>query len=161
MNTEPRKYVIDMLETYQQRMRQIALLQYELEHPVHVSPNEMIEAMSYARGDGGSQSEGHISNKTLYIALNYQEQAHRISFDSTNEIALRLMKMEQEQNRLLYYVSLLDNRQAEVIRLLYFERLTLEKVEDMMGLSAKTLRKLKNAAIDTLAGMYEFAADRR
>lgn len=72
------KYVLKLLESYNERERKIAVLRYNLEHPAKVSRSEQIEAMNFGHGDGLDHSAGHISNKTLYIALNYEEQAERI-----------------------------------------------------------------------------------
>lgn len=149
--------VILILENYHQRERQIALLHYEMQHTAHVSPEEVIDTMSLGHGDGmGSSSKGHISNKTMYIALNYQERMNRMNAEAASEIAQRLLELEKEQDRIQYYVSLLEKRKADVIRLFYIERMTMDNVEKEMHLSAKTLRKLKNQAVDALAAMYEF-----
>ena len=43
--------VVQYLETYNDRARKIALLRYELGHVAQVSPNEMIDAMSFSHGD--------------------------------------------------------------------------------------------------------------
>ena len=69
-----REQVMRILEEYPDIQRKIALLRYELEHPSLASADEMIESMAFAKHEGISQMKGHISNKTLYIALNYQEQ---------------------------------------------------------------------------------------
>lgn len=60
-----KKQVTKLLETYPERERQISLLHYEMQHSARVSPEEVIDGM--ALGDG----MGRISNKTLYIPLNY------------------------------------------------------------------------------------------
>lgn len=152
--------VILILESYHERERQIALLHYEMQHTAHVSPEEVIDTMSLGHGDGmGGSSKGHISNKTMYIALNYQERMNRMNAEAASEIAQCLLELEKEQDRIRYYVSLLEKRKAEVIRLFYIERMTMDNVEKVMHLSAKTLRKLKNQAVDALAAMYEFAAN--
>lgn len=162
MNTDMKAHVMNLLENYSMRERQISLLHYEMQHSAHITPEEMIDAMSLDHGDSmGSSGKGHISNKTLYITLNYQERMERMNAEAANEIAQRLLKLEAEQDRIRYYVSLLEKREAEVIRLLYMERMTMDNVEKEMHLSAKTLRKLKNQAVDALAAMYEFAASRK
>ena len=121
MAIEMRAYVINLLESYHKRMNQIALLHYELEHPANVSPEEMIGAMSLGHGDGTTRSKGHISNKTLYIALNYQEQADLVNAEAREEIVNRLVELEREQERLVYYIALLKNDQQEtVLRRFYF-----------------------------------------
>ena len=125
MNNDMRSYVINLLETYQERTRKIALLHYELEHPARTSEAEIISAMALGHGAGGSShTEGHISDKTLYIALNYQSKVDKLNADTKEEIVVHLVELEQEQKRLDYYISLLESSQAEVIHLSYFERLS-------------------------------------
>lgn len=160
MNDGMKAHVIDLLKSCPERRRKIALLHYELEHSAYVSEEEMISAMALGHGgETDGRSEGHISDKTLYIALNYQSMADRANADTKEEIAMQLVELEQEQNRLDYYISLLDERQMRVLNLLCVRQYPQGEVEKMMGLSAKTVRKLKNNALDTLTGMYEFVAD--
>ena len=131
---------------------------YELEHPAHISPDEMLNAMSFTHSDALGQ-RGHISNKTLYIALNYQEQADKMNASAADEIAVRLVELEQEQERLAYYVSLLEQRQADVIRYFYFEGLSRDEVAKRIGVVPRTAHRIKNEAVEKLAQMYSFAED--
>ena len=141
MNNDMRSYVINLLETYQERTRKIALLHYELEHPTCTSEAEIISAMALGHGAGGSShTEGHISDKTLYIALNYQSKVDKLNADTKEEIVVHLVELEQEQKRLDYYISLLESSQAEVIHLSYFERLSQEKVAESLDLSIRTVQ---------------------
>ena len=41
--------VLDRLENYQKMMRQIELLQYEIQYASHVTPTEMIEVMTFQK----------------------------------------------------------------------------------------------------------------
>ena len=138
MGTDMKAHVLQLLKSYQDRERKIALLHYELKHPANISPDGVITAMSYAHGDSTSRRLGHISNKTLYIALNYQEQA-----------------------QLDYCISLLDRRQEQVILALYIEGLKMKEIEQRLEYSAKTARKLRDEAIDTLTGLYTLLAEKR
>ena len=52
MSAEMKEYVLNLLDTYQERERKIAVLRYELAHPAMVSDTEQIEMMAYGRGDG-------------------------------------------------------------------------------------------------------------
>ena len=106
MNRNMKLYVISLLETYSKREQQIDLLHYEMRHTARVSSGEIIDGMSLGHGDGMGGSKGHISNKTMYIALNYQEKMEHMNEESANEIAECLLKLETEQNRLRHYVSL-------------------------------------------------------
>ena len=52
MNSDTKSYVVNLLETYQERKRKIAMLHYELEHPAHTSEAEMISAMTLSKRIG-------------------------------------------------------------------------------------------------------------
>ena len=143
------KYVLKLLESYNERERKIAVLRYNLEHPAKVSRSEQIEAMNFGHGDGLDHSAGHISNKTLYIALNYEEQAERMNAESAHEIAKELFVLECEQRRLTYFIGLLDKRQAEVI--------PTKEVAASFGLTYRTIDRIKRTAIENLAEMYAYS----
>ena len=104
MNSDMRDRVINLLETCPERKRKIALLHYELEHPACTTEAEMISAMALGHGDGSNNGhmDGHISDKTLYIALNFQNRTEKLNADVKQEIVMQLVELEQEQKRLNY-----------------------------------------------------------
>lgn len=152
-------YVVNLLETCQERKRKIALLHYELEHPAHTSETELISAMALGHGDGsnGGHADGHISDKTLYIALNYQNRAETLNAEIKEEIVVQLLKLEQEQARLEYYISLLTSRQAEVIRLAYFDKISQNDIARNLAVVPRTVRRIKDEVVNRLVEMYSFA----
>ena len=158
MNDDTRTYVINILETCQERKRKIALLHYELEHPARTSEAEIIGAMAlgHGAGSGGGHTEGHISDKTLYIALNYQSKVDKLNADIKEEIVVQLVELEQEQKRLEYYVSLLQKRQRTLIQAIYFDECSLDEVAERLGIASRTVRAVKRAALEQLVGMYEY-----
>lgn len=156
MNNEMRNYVINLLETCPERQRQIALLHYELEHPARLSDTEIIGAMALGHGERGNHVKGHVSDKTVYIALNYQNRADKINANVKTEIVVQLVALEEEQKRLEYYMSLLGERQVAVLQLIYFKRLPFEEIASQIGVVLRTVRKIKDRAIDELTEMYKF-----
>ena len=69
MNIEIKAHVVDLLESYQKREKQIELLHYELSHPVHVSENEIIGALALSHGDGsGSGRPGGTLRTKRFIS---------------------------------------------------------------------------------------------
>lgn len=159
MNTDMKKQVTKLLETYPDRERQIALLHYEMQHSTRISPEEVIDSMALGHGDGvGGSGKGRISNKTMYIALNYQDRMDRMNAEAANEIAQRLLELEEEQDRLRHYVSLLEKREADVIRSFYIEGISWEEIAQKIGVALRTVHKIKNRAIDHLAEMYAYKA---
>lgn len=158
MNANMKEYVMNLLDGYHRRAREIALLRYELAHPVRVTDQEMIGAMNFARQTGTGHPEGHISDKTFYIALNYQEQASRLNDETTGELSARLIALEREQARLEYYMSLLEPRQAQILRGIYIEKKPRETVAEEQGLSVRRLQEVKALAVDNLTEMYDFTS---
>ena len=121
MTVDIKTYVVGLLESYQKRSKQIDLLHYELSHPARVSENEMIGALALAHGEGGGRPGGHASDKTLYIALNYQDRTDEANQIGADEVVEQLVALEKEQERLKYYVSLLKARHKKVIQMFYFD----------------------------------------
>lgn len=157
MSTEMSQLVLKLLESYNERERKIAVLRYNLMHPVKVDRTEQIEAMNFGHGDGLGHNAGHISNKTLYIALNYEEQADRMNAEAAQEIANELFALECEQKRLNYFINLLDERQAEVIRLVFIEGIPTKEVAVRFSLTYRTIDRIKRAAIESLSEMYAYS----
>ena len=148
-----------LLQNYRATKRKIEQLRYELEHPTRVTPDEMIEAMNFAKGDGEGRPSGSVSNKTLYIAMNFQSAADEANASLTHDLVSRLVPLEQEINRLEHYVALLEPRQAEVIRLAYFEGHTWQQISAKTQITTRTLYKIRNQAVEELAEMYALTAD--
>ena len=157
MNIDMKAHVVDLLERYSERERQIALLHYEMQHTARVSPEEVIDMMYLGHGDGlGGSGKGHISDKTMYIALNYHEKMDRLNAEAAHEIAQRLLELEGEQDRLRYYVSLLEKREMEALRLFYFEGRSWEETAKELGVVLRSVYKIKSKAIDHLADLYAY-----
>ena len=57
----------------------------------------------------------------------------------THDLVSRLVPLEQEINRLEHYVALLEPRQAEVIRLAYFEGHTWQQISAKTQITTRTL----------------------
>ena len=124
-------------------------MRLEGRHPTNVSPDAMIGAMSLGHGDGTARSKGHISNKTLYIALNYQEQADLITSEAREKIVEHLIELEREQEKLAYYITLLNDQQQEtVIVRFYFEGRTWSDIARELHVVTRTVHKIKNRALN-------------
>lgn len=156
MSSKTRTYVIGLLESYQRREKQVELLHYELSHPASISEDEMIGALALVHGEGGGHPDGYIYDKTRCIAMNYRQRTEDANQKTRTEIVSQLMELENQQERLRYYVSLLKTRHAELLRLLYFEGYSQEECAKKMEVAARTVRRIKGDAIDELTEMYSF-----
>ena len=75
--------------------------------------------------------------------------------DAKENIVVELVELEQAQQRLDYYLSLLDTREAEVLRLTYLNKLSQEKIAKNMDMSVRTVQTLKSKALKSLSRMYQ------
>ncbi len=155
-NEGMRQYVVNLLESYSDSQKKIALLRYELEHPATISAEEMIDAMAFSRGDGVGRTEGAVSNKTMFIAMNYHQQADRLNREEMDDLVQRLIPLENEINRLHYYLDMLDDTQREIIQLYYFECNSLRDISQKINISIRRLRDRKDEAVESLVQMYDF-----
>ena len=158
MSTETVKYVTGLLEGYQKDTRRMEALRFELNYPRQVTPDEMIESMNFGHGDGSGISKGNISNKTLYIASNYMDRTIHLNTEATDEVFNLLCSMEEERNRLLYYISLLDARDSEVINATYIELKSREELGEMFGVSVKSVSNMRKQAVKNLCALYDFTS---
>ena len=147
--------VVQYLEAYNDRARKIALLRYELGHVAQVSPNEMIDAMSFSHGDFSCMTP-HTTKGTYYIASNYKEKTKTINESVIKEITGQLEELEQIQSRLGYYLSLLEEKEQLILRMHYLEGLPMVTVFEKLNMCHRTAYKVKKRGIETLAEMYEF-----
>ena len=158
MSETVKKYVLELLTNYHENQLQIALLRYEMEHPAHITAGEMIESLTFGHSDFLGGTPGHISNKTLYIALNYQDKAKRANAEAIDDIAIRLNELEQQQKRLSHYLDLMEEEYATILRAFYFENKSTEDIAQMLHIHPRTVFKRKERALDRLCEMYAFTS---
>lgn len=151
--------VIQKLYEYPKIKQKIKLLRFELENHKPVSAEDMLETMCFAKGDGTGHNSGAVSNRTLYIAMNYQCAADAANSESSKEILNRLIPLEKEASRIEYYLSFLQENEKTVIRLLYFERHSLSETGEIMSSSIWCTRKVRDEGIGRLVEMYDFIND--
>ena len=159
MDETIRQQVMDLLTNYRENQRKIALLRYGLEHPAHITAEDMIESLTFKHGEGEGSAQGHISNKTMYIALNYRDKLENSNTETIDEIALRLTDLECSQQRIEHYVSLLEDRDAAIIRMTFFEGLTNEQIAKKLEITTRTVAMHRTSAIQTLFEMFTFTAE--
>ena len=162
MNSTNRKAnPVELLENYRSDTRKMAVLSYEIEHSPYVSPEEIISAMNFTRGDELGVMTGYISDKTAQIALHYQNRTDAINRESVINLVTKLEAMKSERERLHHYISLLDERQREVLRRQYMEGERKEAIAKSLGIVVRTVDKIREKAEAELVRMYEFAAELR
>ena len=156
MNSDMYAHVTDLLKGFRQRGQRIDLLRYELLHHANVSGDELIDSLNFSTEDTAPNASGKVPGKIFYIMLNYQKLADALNTEAVNEIVAELVKLEKDQDRLRYYVSLLDSREAQVIRRAYFDGCPWGQVAGELGVVCRTVHKIKERALKKLAWMYGY-----
>lgn len=158
MSIYTKEQVITLLNNYKSDCEHIALLRYEMQHPAHITPDDMISALNFSHGDGAGTSEGYISDKTFYIAEQFRKKTTRLNSEVTHEIADRLIELEDRVRRLEYYMTFLREEERQVINECFFEDHSLQRAAETLGMSVWAVRKLRDSAVESLARKYSFVA---
>lgn len=157
MNKITNDYIISLLTNYRSNKRRAIQLTYELEHLQAITPNEMLEALSLSRPEGEVSHTSHISDKTSRVALSYQDETDKANSQAQKALLATLLPLSQELDRLEHYICALNPKQYLVITRLYFDECSQAEVAEELSCSVRTVRSLKQAAIETLVEMYQFA----
>ncbi len=147
---------LSMLEGYLEQQRRISALRYEFEHIDYVTEEEMIGQMALPGRpeDGGvGRSVGHISDKTMYIALNFRNQAQHLNSEEADRILEQLAPLEAEAERLEFYVGLLPPHLRDTLKLHYFQGLAWTDVARALFVTESALVKRRRVAVQQLADL--------
>lgn len=156
--TKIRRLVTEKLKKYNQNKQRLAALKYELENFSGVDSDEVISSMNFSHGEtGGQTSTGHVSDKTYHIALSYQDEADRQAAEARAAIVEEYRSLTKEVERLDHYITLLEPQEGAVIRMAYVEHKTNDEIADTMNVSTRTVRYIRNRALENLCEMYRLA----
>ena len=155
MEKDMNQYVLSLLENYPQMIRKIELMRYELRSAKAVTPQEMIEVMTYAKK--GTQVAAEMPRDVPGIALSYRDITERLNQEIFSEALETYMSLLREQDRLLHYVNLLSAREREIITAYYFDQRSWSEISKSLGISPRTAYAIRSQAIDELVTMYSYA----
>ena len=108
MGKDVNQYVLSLLETYPETSKRIELMRYELYSSMVVSPQEMIEVMSFSKKD--AEANAKYPHTVPEIALCYKEIAQRLNHEVAESVMETYVSMIRERDRLHHRISLLAPR---------------------------------------------------
>lgn len=149
-----KEYVVSLLENYNGMNQEIESLHFELENLKRTDDRETIEAMNFSFPTGERITSGNISDKTSDIALTYVQKHEEFKAKAFFEITARLRFLNETIGRLNFYIGKLDAYQASILREYYFEGYTWRELQDLRGVTYKTLIKHRNEAVKILTAYY-------
>ena len=152
--TDVKEYVIELLKSHNALEQERKMLLYEQEQLMKLSEDETIESMTFATGSGERVDSGGVSNRTMAIALNYRQKHEEQKAQALLEISSRIDWIEDTFRRLDFYIDGLEAHQASIFRDYYFEGYTWRELQDLRGVTYKTLMKHRDDAVEALAFRY-------
>ena len=154
MENEMTGYILTLLENYAKTTKEIELLRYELQHCNIVSPKEMIETLALSRRENNPDSR--YPHDVAGIAMCFREVTDRLNKDASNEVAAQYVALVRERERLQYYISLLEHRESTALKEHYFFQKSWTEIAKNLGVTRRTVYKIRAEAIDNLASFYRF-----
>lgn len=152
---ELKQKMIRLLKTYIINTKKLALLRNELSSFAHITPDEMLETMVFAKCESGARpAVGQVSDKTAHIAMSYRQKASEVNESILNEISAQIWELERRQSRMETCLTQLPSEQADVIRGLYFEGQHPRDLAESMHLCERTILRYRDRAIAALIEMY-------
>jgi hypothetical protein len=148
--------LVELLINFRSNERKVKVLQFELANRPQLSGTELIEAMSLSVPEGLGGLTGHISDKTMRIALQYDDRAHDMNIEAKEAILQELVPLQAQQNKLKYYISLLGH-DGSVLVGYYLEGKSWNQMEQETEVTVRTLHRWKNEQIQKLLDMYLFS----
>ena len=156
---ELRENILYLLEHYNQMRVEIDTLKFEMRNLNRMKDVEMIEALTFSSSLGEKVASSGASDKTAGIALSYQEQLERLRDEAKAAISTKLSALVLTIDRLDFYISKLPPVEGAVLREYYIENYSWRDLQELKGVTAKTLIRHRDEAVDRLVRMYSPLAE--
>lgn len=149
-----KEYILHLLRNYKEIVATINMLKFELEQFQGVTDEEAIEALTYKKQTGDRVQTSGISEKTAHVGLIYKEYAKRINSEGKAEVINSIVPLESEIKILETAVEGLSYQECNVIKELYFTNKSLSRVAGELAMSERSVRYIRDAAINRLNSIY-------
>lgn len=155
MKRNMQERVLFLLENYPKASTEISLMRFELQNKTFVSPEDIIEVLSFSQYESSSLKK--CPHDVEEIANCFREISEKLNKEYLDEIANRYIALLRERERLLHYISLLSPRQQTVLKEHYFSQKSWNEVSREMELTRRTVYNIRNEAVSELVKLYTLA----
>lgn len=149
------KDIISKLESYKDLKRKALQLAFELEnYQAEITDDDIIETMMFNNRVDEYVSSGQFFDKTANIAVSYSEKAVNMNIRRRQDLENEYSHISLELRRLEYYISIIEQKYSDILRLLYLEDMTYVSTAAELNISLATVPNNRNKAIEKLTEMY-------
>jgi len=153
--------IVEKLRQYPMLQERMKLLRFELSNVTCVSEDDVLKSLAYGSPscETGVRGSSDKNDRIMKMALSYKKIAAELNNEAIAEVLKELDEVQTQIERMDYYMSLLTEEQAQVLRLCFFQKKTWNSIESESGYSRRTLTKRRNEAVIRLAEMYSYMGE--
>jgi len=148
---EIKKQVEFILHSYTTMKREVQVLEFELSRITTSLHPEIIEGLILSHSDQEHVSGPHHSDKTAEIAIEHFDSQINGEYHALRTL---ISNIRFELYRIEYYLSLLPDKEAEVIRMFYFDELTWAQITEKSICAQSTMQRRKSKGLEKLVQYY-------
>jgi len=148
---EIKKQIEFILHNYTTMKSEVQVLEFELNRSTTSLRSETIESTILSHSNQERVSGSHLCDKTANIVIEHVDSQINGEYHALRTL---ISNMCVEMHRLEHYLSLLPEKEAEVIRLFYFEGLTWTQISKSTLCAPRTMQRNKEKGIEKLVRYY-------
>lgn len=148
---EIKKQVEFILHNYITMKREVQVLEFELKRITTSLHPEIIEGLILSHSDQEHVNGSYHSDKTAEIAVEHFDSQINGEYHALRTL---ISNMRSELYRLDFYLSLIPEKEAEVIRMFYIEGLTWTQITEKTLCAPRSMQRSKEQGLEQLIHYY-------
>ena len=145
----------EVLDKYQKLKKEHAVLKFQLSRFKGITPDDIIQSMTFSHADVERVQTSSVSDKTGKIAVNYKKIADRENEEWLSYLIARLEYVEAEIEFFEYTLKGLTGGIGEIMWDMFVESMSWGEIEDKYHISHSALGKYRKKAIKEMDTIYE------
>lgn len=146
-----RNHIESMLNNYTTMVRELKVLEFEMESITSPLDPEVIENIMLSHSNGERISGSFRSDKTAGIVIEHVDRQRNAKYHALKNL---IYNMRQEVRRLEHTLSLLPKEESNVMKWFYFEGLSWAAIAKKTALTVRTMQRRKKRGLDKLVNCY-------
>lgn len=144
-----------MLQNYKESVAALNMLKVELSSSQSITPEEVIEDLMFYKDTGERVRTSSIGDRTAKAAMIYPAVCDHLNSEARTGLADRFIAQQREIQLLETAVAGLPANERIVVSGFYFEQKAITLLAGELSVSARTVRKYREAALSHLVMIYD------
>ena len=144
-----------LLTSYKELKRTLELLAFRINYFSGLSGDHIIEELTFTSPQGERVTTSGVSDKTLRIALAYQNTSYEQSKEILEELVRRHGALKTDLDFLEHCITLLENELSNVATDLFIKGMDSTQIGAKYNLSRSSINRYRLKAIAEITKMYQ------